>query len=81
MLNKVLEVFVKVWLCLVLVFSLLSIAGQVIGAETLWIGVNKVLASANPFQLPSMWTTIIFLLLPALGANIWLEERRGYHVH
>jgi hypothetical protein len=37
----------------------------------------KVLSSADPFRIPSMWTTIVVLLVPAILANIWLERRRS----
>jgi hypothetical protein len=80
MFNKALELFVKTWIWFVLIFTLVSICGQIIGAETVWSGINNVLASADPFRIPSMWTTIIVLLVPGFLANMWLERRRGYGI-
>ncbi len=74
MLNKILEVFIKAWLCVVLVIALMSLAGW-IGS---WPGIRNILGSAYPFSVS--WMTILVLLLPAIVANIWLERRRGHGI-
>ena len=75
MMNKLLRMFVKVWLGLVAALTLMSFAGQILTAPSVLEGILKIITSMDPFSLPNLWTTLFVLSAPAFAVHMWIERR------
>lgn len=73
--DKVLTIFIQVWVGLVAPINVIAIAGPVAGATSFWAGIGRVQEMYSPFTLSTYLINAV-LLSPAIGTYTW-RERRG----
>lgn len=74
-LDKILTWFIGTWMFLVFVLAMMSVAGLMLAAPSIWAGLLEIRDELNPFNV-KYYFTLILLLSPALLAMVWRDKRR-----
>ena len=78
-LDKALSWFTKIWIGLVIVLTLMSFAGTIVSAPTVWTGIMRVWDEVSPFNI-KYYITMALLLSPAWLGLAWRDKRREKRV-
>jgi hypothetical protein len=74
--DRVLTIFIKLWIGLVALTNVAAIVGLMAGATSFWAGVGRVQEMYSPFTLSTFLINVV-LSSPAIGAYAWRERRRA----
>src|SRR5579863_1175384 len=75
MLDRILSWFMYLWLALALAINAIAIIGFFWAAHGFWAGWQQVAEVYGPYNVKNYVMELI-LISPALGAFLWLEQRR-----
>ena len=72
--NKLLNVFIKVWVGVVVTLNLMGVAGAFLGND-FWTAVGNIQEWYSPFNI---WTHSLNIILvsPAIMVYLWLERQK-----